>query len=74
MENDASKAGALADFGVDVERVVVAAQTEDNSLFRRGLFVDDVVGLAVFGDRLALWRTRNEFGEFVASGLGSEIE
>jgi hypothetical protein len=57
-----------------VERIVVSTETEHNRLFRCGLLFYHPVGLAIFGDRLALGRTRNKFGKFLASGFGAEVE
>jgi len=57
-----------------VEGVVVSTETEHDRLFRGGLFFYHPVGLAVFGHRLALRGTRNEFGEFLASDFRAEVE
>lgn len=57
-----------------MEGVVVSTETEHDRLFGCGLLFYHPVGLATFGDRLALRRTRNEFGEFLASGFGAEVK
>jgi len=54
-----------------MKRVVIATQTEDESLFWGSLFLHDPIGFAIFGNRLALGRTGNDFGEFFTSGFGS---
>lgn len=57
-----------------MEGIVVSTETEHDRLLRCGLLFYHPVGLAIFGDRLALRRTRNEFGKLLASGFGAEVE
>jgi hypothetical protein len=57
-----------------VQRVVVTAEAEDNGLFRGGLFLDNVVRLAILWHRLALRRSSNELGELLSGNFGTKIE
>ena len=57
-----------------MQGVVVATQAIQDSLFGTNLVLSDVVRFAILGDRSALRRTSNHFGEFFASGLGTEVE
>ena len=54
--------------------IIVSTETEYDRLFRCGLLFYHPVGLAIFGDRLALRRTRDEFGKFLASSFGAKVE
>ena len=62
--------GEWCDTHTDVQRVVVAAESEGDGLFRRCLLLDHVVRLTVFGDGFALGRASNVLREFLPSGLG----
>jgi len=57
-----------------VKGIVVSTEAEHDSLLRCSLLFYHPVGLAVFGDRLALRRTRNELGKFLASSFGAEVK
>ena len=57
-----------------MEGVVVATQSIQDSLLGSNLVFGDVVWFAILGNRLALRRTSNHFGEFFSGGFGTEIE
>lgn len=73
MDVKASSAGGTRGH-TDMQRVVVPAQAEDNSLLGGCLLADDVVCFTVFGDGFALGRAGDKFGELLPSGLGSQVE
>ena len=57
-----------------MERVIVTTETEDDSLLRSCLFLDDVVGCSVLGDWLALRWSSDDFAELLSGDLGSQVE
>ena len=57
-----------------MQGVVVATQAIQYSLLGSNLVLSYVVWFAVLGDRLALRRASNHFGEFFPGGLGTEVE
>ena len=57
-----------------MQRVIVSTEPEEDCLFRCGLVLYDMSGCLVLGDGFGLWRTSDDFGEFLACGFGTEIE
>jgi hypothetical protein len=57
-----------------MQRVIIPAEPEHKRLLRAGLVLHDPVRLAVFGDRLPLWRPGDDLGELVARGFGADVE
>ena len=58
----------------DMQGVVVATQAIQDSLLGTNLVFGNVVWFAILGDRFALRRTSNHFGELFAGGLCTEVE
>jgi len=57
-----------------MQGVVVATQAIQDSLLGTNLVFSNVVWFSILGDRFALRRTSNHFGEFFTGGLGTEVE
>jgi hypothetical protein len=57
-----------------VQGVIVATQAIQDGLLGTDLVLSNVIWFAILGDRSALRRTSNHFGEFFACGLGTKVE
>lgn len=74
VEDHATEASSLANSGINVERIIISTETEDNCLLWRGLVLESPVRLAVFRNGLFLRRTSNYLLEVRSIRFSSQVE